>query len=66
MSDTNAVGLMRLALIELGRRLHERGRIAFVYDTLDITRTEIGARRQSDPDRRRADLTGCPTQVAQR
>ncbi len=48
-SDTNAVGLMRLALIELGRRLHERDRIAFVYDTLDITRTEIDALLDGSP-----------------
>jgi len=40
-SDSSAVGLMRLGLIELGRRLYERGRIAFMYDTLDLTSVEL-------------------------
>lgn len=40
-SDASAFGLLRLALIELGRRLHERGRIGFTYDALDVTRAEI-------------------------
>jgi rifampicin phosphotransferase len=40
-SDTSAVGLTRLALIELGRRLFERGRIGFMYDTLDLRSEEI-------------------------
>lgn len=42
-SDTNAVGLMRLALIELGRRLHAAGRISFLYDALDLASAEIDA-----------------------
>ncbi len=37
-SDSSAVGLTRLALIELGSRLFERGRIGFKYDTLDLAR----------------------------
>jgi phosphohistidine swiveling domain-containing protein len=40
-SDAAAVGLLRLALIELGRRLFERGRINFMYDTLDLRAEEI-------------------------
>ena len=40
-SDAAAVGLLRLALIELGRRLFERGRINFMYDTLDLRADEI-------------------------
>lgn len=42
-SDAAAVGIMRLALIELGRRLFVAGRINFMYDTLDIRRDEIDA-----------------------
>ena len=42
-SDSAAVGLLRLALIELGRRLFEAGRINFMYDTLDLTAGEIDA-----------------------
>jgi phosphohistidine swiveling domain-containing protein len=42
-SDAAAVGLLRLALIELGRRLFERGRINFMYDTLDLAEEEIDA-----------------------
>ena len=42
-SDAAAVGLLRLALIELGRRLFERGRINFIYDTLDLEAEEIDA-----------------------
>jgi rifampicin phosphotransferase len=42
-SDTAAAGLLRLALIELGRRLFERGRINFMYDTLDLKAEEIDA-----------------------
>lgn len=42
-SDAAAVGLLRLALIELGRRLFERGRINFMYDSLDLTADEIDA-----------------------
>ena len=55
-SDAAAVGLLRLALIELGRRLFERGRINFMYDTLDLTADEIDAdpRRRRRADRRRA------------
>jgi len=40
-SDAAAVGLLRLAVIELGRRLFDRGRINFMYDTLDLTADEI-------------------------
>jgi phosphohistidine swiveling domain-containing protein len=40
-SDAAAVGLLRLALIELGRRLFDRGRINFMYDTLDLREDEI-------------------------
>ncbi len=40
-SDAAAVGLLRLAVIELGRRLFERGRINFLYDALDLRSDEI-------------------------
>ena len=40
-SDASAAGLIRLALIELGTRLHAQDRIGFKYDTLDITIAEI-------------------------
>ena len=40
-SDAAAVGILRLALIELGRRLADAGRINFMYDTLDVTAAEI-------------------------
>lgn len=42
-SDAAAVGLLRLALIELGRRLFERDRINFMYDTLDLKADELDA-----------------------
>lgn len=42
-SDAAAAGLLRLALIELGRRLFARGRIHFTYDTLDVSTAEIDA-----------------------
>jgi len=42
-SDAAAAGLLRLALIELGRRLFERGRINFMYDALDLKHDEIDA-----------------------
>ena len=40
-SDAAGAGLMRLALIELGRRLYAQGRIGFMYDTLDLRAAEI-------------------------
>jgi rifampicin phosphotransferase len=49
-SDAAAVGLLRLALIELGRRLFERGRINFMYDTLDLTADEIDAILDGSPE----------------
>lgn len=49
-SDSAAVGLLRLALIELGRRLAKSGRINFMYDTLDIESGEIDALLDGDPD----------------
>jgi len=48
-SDSSAVGLMRLALIELGTRLFERGRIGFKYDTLDLRGAEIDAILSGSP-----------------
>jgi rifampicin phosphotransferase len=42
-SDSAAVGLMRLGLIELGRRLHAERRIAFLYDALDLWPAEVDA-----------------------
>jgi pyruvate,water dikinase len=40
-SDAAAAGLLRLALIELGRRMAERGRLGFMYDTLDLRSEEV-------------------------
>ena len=53
-SDSAAVGLMRLGLIELGRRLYIVGRINFPYDTLDVRPAEIdqSAQRRRDSDGR--------------
>ena len=48
-SDSSAVGLMRLALIELGRRLFAAGRIGFQYDTLDLHAAEIDAILDGSP-----------------
>jgi rifampicin phosphotransferase len=48
-SDSSAVGLMRLGLIELGRRLFERGRIGFQYDSLDLRSAEIDAILDGSP-----------------
>ena len=42
-SDSAAIGLLRLALIEFGRRLFAAGRINFMYDTLDLKVAEIDA-----------------------
>lgn len=47
-SDAAAVGLLRLALIELGRRMFEAGRIGFMYDTLDVTTAEIDSLLDGD------------------
>jgi pyruvate,water dikinase len=49
-SDAAAAGLLRLALIELGRRLFERGRINFMYDTLDLKAEEIDAILDGSPE----------------
>ena len=67
-SDSAAVGLLRLALIELGRRMFEAGRINFMYDTLDLTarRRRCTARRVTEPDRRRTLGTGGDPQARQR
>ena len=48
-SDAAAVGLLRLALIEFGRRLFEVGRINFMYDTLDVSGLEIDALLSGSP-----------------
>lgn len=48
-SDSAAVGLLRLALIELGRRLFASGRINFMYDTLDVRSEEIDAILDGSP-----------------
>lgn len=56
-SDTNAVGLLRLALIELGRRLLDQRRIAFLYDALDLSAAEIDAVLDGNPTPTSGDLT---------
>lgn len=48
-SDAAAVGLLRLALIELGRRMEERGRVNLRYDTLDIRVEEIDGLLDGSP-----------------
>lgn len=48
-SDSSAVGLIRLGLIELGHRLHRLGRINSPYDALDIGPTEIDGLLDGDP-----------------
>ena len=55
-SDSSAVGLTRLALIELGSRLLERGRIGFKYDTLDLRSAEIDAIIDGSPTPTAEDL----------
>ena len=42
-SEIAAVGLLRLALLELGRRLARRGRVEVATDVLDVTPDELGA-----------------------
>ena len=62
-SDSAATGLLRLALIELGRRLFERGRINFLYDALDLQADEIGAILGGSPEPTADELSA---RVAQR
>ena len=42
-SEISAIGLLRLALLEVGRRLQERGRVQVAEDVLDAGREEVGA-----------------------
>jgi pyruvate,water dikinase len=42
-SEISAVGLLRLALLELGRRLEARGRVQHAADVLEVTADELGA-----------------------
>ena len=56
-SDSSAVGLMRLGLIELGRRLHADSRINFPYDALDLWPAEIDALLDGDAAPRSDELT---------
>jgi len=42
-SEISAIGLLRLALLELGRRLHQRGRVQVADDVLDASPGEIRA-----------------------
>lgn len=56
-SDSAAVGLLRLALIELGRRLFEAGRVSFMYDTLDLRAAEIDAVLDGSPTPTADELT---------
>jgi pyruvate,water dikinase len=42
-SEIAAIGLLRLALLELGRRLEERGQLKDRTDVLDATRAEVQA-----------------------
>ena len=56
-SDSAGAGLVRLALIELGRRLHAEGRIAVMYDALDLTPTEVDALLDGSPAPSAAELS---------
>jgi pyruvate,water dikinase len=55
-SDAAAVGLLRLALIELGRRMTERGRLGFMYDALDLRVEEIDGLLDGSPSPTAAEL----------
>jgi pyruvate,water dikinase len=55
-SDSAGVGLLRLALIELGRRMTERGRFGFMYDALDLRVDEIDALIDGSPSPTAAEL----------
>ena len=48
-SDSAGAGLMRLALIELGRRLQAVGRVNVMYDTLDVSPAEVDALLDGSP-----------------
>lgn len=41
-SEISAIGLLRLALLELGRRLEQRGRVEGAEDLLDVDVDELG------------------------
>ena len=41
-SEIAAIGLLRLALLELGRRLEQRGRVQVAADVLDVRYEELG------------------------
>ena len=56
-SDSSAVGLIRLGLIELGHRMNRVGRINSPYDALDIGPTEIDALLDGDPSPTAEDLS---------
>jgi phosphohistidine swiveling domain-containing protein len=62
-SDSAAAGLLRLALIELGRRLFARGRINFQYDALDLRAEELAAVLDGSPEPTADELSA---RVAQR
>jgi pyruvate,water dikinase len=49
-SEISAIGVVRLALLELGRRLSERGRLHEPVDVLDVRPSEIRALVDSDAD----------------
>lgn len=41
-SEISAIGLLRLSLLELGRRLHAQGRVDSPEDVLDVSADELG------------------------
>lgn len=55
-SEIAAIGLLRLSLLELGRRLEQQGRIDEVEDVLEITADELPAIFAGDPAPTASDL----------
>jgi pyruvate,water dikinase len=48
-SEISAIGLLRLSLLELGRRLEEQGRVEEVEDVLEVRADELAALFAGDP-----------------
>lgn len=57
-SEISAIGLLRLSLLELGRRLAERGRVHDIEDVLDVRADELAALFAGDPAPTASELKG--------
>jgi pyruvate,water dikinase len=55
-SEISAIGLLRLSLLELGRRLEEHGRLDEVEDVLEVRAEELAALFAGDPAPTASDL----------